>query len=87
MDPISTEFQQIALQRAVAKSETLRKEIKRISAEDSPRILRRLSRDRAEMYLQIMHEVGYLSNRERRAAVIWIEREYVKRMPPAWRDW
>lgn len=87
MDPISTEAQELALKRAAAKSETLRRELRRIKDADSPRILRRLSRDRAEMYLQIMHEVGYLSNRERRAAVIWIEREYVKTMPPTWRDW
>lgn len=80
-DPIPESLQLYSIQRAMSASETLRKEFRRLTADDSPRIMRRLARQRIEDALRIMADVGYLSELERRAAVINIERTFVRFYP------
>lgn len=70
--------QQLAAARIAALSPTIRRELGRIVDPDAPHILRRLSRDRAEMYAQIMSECGAISAEQYRAACIWIERAYAR---------
>lgn len=70
--------QQIAASYIAAISPTIRRELGRIIDQDAPHILRRLSRDRAEMYAKIMCECGAISADQYRAACVWIERAYAR---------
>lgn len=74
----TTREQQLAASYIAAISPTIRRELGRIVDPEAPHILRRLSRDRAEMYAQIMCECGVISADQHKAACIWIERAFVR---------
>lgn len=85
-DPIPESMQRFAIKRALSRSETMRRDYQRIIAKDSPRILRRLARERCALYVQIMEDCGWLSPLERRAAIVHLERTFVKYYPD-FREW
>ncbi len=85
-DPIPEALQLYSIRRALDISESARKEYQRLIADDSPRIIRRLARQRLHEYMQIMCDCGYLNDLERRAASVHIERTFVQHYP-GYRDW
>ncbi len=74
----TTQEQQLAAAYVAAISPTIRHEFNRIIDPKAPHILRRLSRDRAEMYAKIMQECDAISADQYRAACVWIERAYAR---------
>ena len=86
MDPIPQTLQLYSIRRALDKSKSLRLEYDRLTGKDTPRIIRRLARQRIEDGLQIMEDVGFLSPLEHRAAVVHVERALVH-FYPEYRDW